>query len=189
MPIVNILKRASSYILGSDDDSDGKVDLEYEDNEILFCKNNICVHPPAVVRQESDVLHYPGYLTVTTKTFIDQYNNAKRPTLFLTWIPNATLRKCPATIENNIFPRTYMPPFRPNGCSPAPTPCEKLTTTNVQIVNTNPFLEPYIEPSLHNGADTKSMNCSDYSETISISSSSGVWNFITFIFLYRKKYF
>ncbi|XP_035903649.1 TBC1 domain family member 16 [Anopheles stephensi] len=101
MPIVNILKRASSYILGSDDDAeDGSTELVYEDNEILFCKNNICVHPPAVVRQESDVLHYPGYLTVTTKTFIDQYNNAKRPTLFLTWIPNSTLRKCPSTVEN-----------------------------------------------------------------------------------------
>uniref|UniRef100_A0A182WDC9 Rab-GAP TBC domain-containing protein n=1 Tax=Anopheles minimus TaxID=112268 RepID=A0A182WDC9_9DIPT len=106
MPIVNILKRASSYILGSDDDAEeGSGELVYEDNEILFCKNNICVHPPAVVRQESDVLHYPGYLTVTTKTFIDQYNNAKRPTLFLTWIPNSTLRKCPSTVENVVLGR------------------------------------------------------------------------------------
>lgn len=91
MPIVNILKRASNYILGSDELND-KGDIIYEDNEVLFCKNNVCVHPPAFARQESDILHYPGYLTVTTKTFIDQYNNAKRPTLMLTWIPNATLR-------------------------------------------------------------------------------------------------
>lgn len=99
MPIVNIIRRASNYILGSEELQD-KNDTLFEDNEVLFCKNNVCVHPPALVRQESDILHYPGYLTVTTKTFTDQYNNAKRPTLLLTWIPNATLRKCPSTVEN-----------------------------------------------------------------------------------------
>lgn len=103
MPIVNIIKRASNYILGSEELQD-KADSIFEDNEVLFCKNNVCVHPPALVRQESDILHYPGYLTVTTKTFTDQYNNAKRPTLLLTWIPNATLRKCPSTVENNGLP-------------------------------------------------------------------------------------
>lgn len=100
MPIVNIIKRASNYILGSED-LENTNDTIFEDNEVLFCKNNVCVHPPALVRQESDILHYPGYLTVTTKTFTDQYNNAKRPTLLLTWIPNATLRKCPSTVENS----------------------------------------------------------------------------------------
>lgn len=99
MPIVNIIRRASNYILGSEELQE-KDDSLFEDNEVLFCKNNVCVHPPALVRQESDILHYPGYLTVTTKTFTDQYNNAKRPTLLLTWIPNATLRKCPSTVEN-----------------------------------------------------------------------------------------
>jgi hypothetical protein len=146
MPIVSILKRASSYILGSDDDAEDKPDLEYEDNEILFCKNNICVHPPAVVRQESDILHYPGYLTVTTKTFIDQYNNAKRPTLFLTWIPNSTLRKCPAAIENNVFPSSGF--FRPPpSVAQQTTFCDKMPPPNIPMVNTNPFLEPYIDPS------------------------------------------
>lgn len=101
MPIAGIIKRASNYILGSDDTNETKIENVYEDNEVLFCKNNVCVHPPAVVRQETDILHYPGYLTVTTKTFTDQYNNAKRNTLLLTWIPNATLRKCPASVENN----------------------------------------------------------------------------------------
>ncbi|KFB44800.1 AGAP011218-PA-like protein [Anopheles sinensis] len=170
MPIVNILKRASSYILGSDDDAeDGSgTELVYEDNEILFCKNNICVHPPAVVRQESDILHYPGYLTVTTKTFIDQYNNAKRPTLFLTWIPNSTLRKCPSTVENAGL-----------GLKGGNNGQEKVAvgenpfTTTIKIANTNPFLEPYNESIAQSAtSDSKSMNCSDYSETISISSSS-----------------
>ncbi|XP_037958283.1 TBC1 domain family member 16 [Teleopsis dalmanni] len=99
MPIVNIIKKASSLILG-DDKFDEKIDIVYEDNEILFCKNNVCIHPPTVARQESDILHYPGYLTVTTKTFVDQYNNAKRPTLLLTWIPNSSLCKCSSSDEN-----------------------------------------------------------------------------------------
>ncbi|XP_052872779.1 TBC1 domain family member 16 [Anopheles cruzii] len=206
MPIVNMLKRASSYILGSDDDAeDGATELVYEDNEILFCKNNICVHPPAVVRQESDVLHYPGYLTVTTKTFIDQYNNAKRPTLFLTWIPNSTLRKCPSTVENIVLSRSVIGPGgiglsesklklhqqqllaplpRENGLHRKTADAqEKLPafveagenpfTTTIKIANTNPFLEPYNESIAQTATgDNKSMNCSDYSETISISSSS-----------------
>ncbi|XP_055837464.1 TBC1 domain family member 16 [Episyrphus balteatus] len=99
MPIVNILKKASSLILG-EEKCDEKIDNIYEDNEILFCKNNVCIHPPTVARQESDILHYPGYLTVTTKTFIDQYNNAKRHTLLLTWIPNSSLCKCSSSDEN-----------------------------------------------------------------------------------------
>lgn len=94
-----MIKRASNYILGSEEI--GGNEITYEDNEVLFCKNNVCVHPPIVIRQDSDIIHNPGYLTVTTKTFTDQYNNARRPTLSLTWIPNATLRKCPATVENN----------------------------------------------------------------------------------------
>ena len=58
MPIVNILKKASSLILG-EEKCDEKIDNIYEDNEILFCKNNVCIHPPTVARQESDILHYP----------------------------------------------------------------------------------------------------------------------------------
>lgn len=193
MPIVSILKRASSYIMGSDEDGEESNELVYEDNEVLFCKNNICVHPPAVIRQESDILHYPGYLTVTTKTFIDQYNNAKRPTLFLTWIPNSTLRKCPSTVENCGFFRstslfetklkqhqqlqqqsqkeTQSQKFDTVQPHPEKTEGNPFTTT-IKIANTNPFLEPYNDTLAQSSSDTKSMNCSDYSETISISSNS-----------------
>ncbi|XP_022905140.1 TBC1 domain family member 16 [Onthophagus taurus] len=97
MPLSDIIKRASTLILGYETE---KL-LEYEDNEVLFCKNNVCVHPPAMIRQDTDILHHPGYLTITTKTFIDQYNEAKRPTLYLTWIPNTTLRKCPNALQNS----------------------------------------------------------------------------------------
>ncbi|CAG9094489.1 hypothetical protein JYU34_012734 [Plutella xylostella] len=100
MPLPEIIKRASSYFLGLEfDENDEPPD--YVDNEILFCKNNVCVHPPTVARHELDIVHHPGYLTVTTKVFTDQHNNAKRPTLFLNWIPNSTLRRCPSAVETS----------------------------------------------------------------------------------------
>lgn len=105
MPLGSILRRASTYILGADGE-DEKMN-NYEDNEVLFCKNNVCVHPPAIMRQDTDVLHHPGYLTITTKIFIDQYNDAKRPTLMLTWIPNSTLRKCPHTLQPSPNKNVY----------------------------------------------------------------------------------
>lgn len=141
---------------------------------------------------------------MSTKTFIDQYNKNKRPTLFLTWIPNATLRKCPATIENSPI---HKPMIQTTATAIAVKKQSSLNSkepditkesynsnnpfincngnsNNIQIqmvkVNTNPFLDSYIEPepeteinnSSQNHCDSKSMNFSDYSETISISSSS-----------------
>lgn len=94
MPLPNILKKASSYILG-----DGNQDshrLLYQDGEALFCKNNVCVHPPTLLRQHCDVVHHPGYMTLTCK--LDK--NTHVPTLHLSWIPNTTLRKHPTTLEN-----------------------------------------------------------------------------------------
>lgn len=202
MPITSILKRATSYIMGAGEEGNGIDDFNYEDNEILFCKNNVCVHPPLPVRDpESDVQHFSGYLTLCAKTFIDQHNLAKRPTLLLSWIPNTTLRKCPTELEN---------------CSPmhhlktAITLQKKMSlreedeevkkddkdgqnnNIQIQMINTtNPFLENYVDPedltaiaaaqqtqqqlqsnSSSQPPDSKSMNFSDYSETISVSSSS-----------------
>lgn len=197
MPISSILKRATSYILGAGDDANGDDGFNYEDNEILFCKNNVCVHPPALVREESDVQHYSGYLTLCTKTFIDQHNLTKRPTLFLTWIPNSTLRKCPAALENCSplhHPKTAITLQKRSTLREEDENAELLHGQNnngnsnniqIQMVNTtNPFLENYVDPeeiaamqhqnqlNSSQPADSKSMNFSDYSETISISSSS-----------------
>ncbi|XP_023310407.1 TBC1 domain family member 16 [Anoplophora glabripennis] len=136
MPLTDIIRRASTYILGPEMDA-GK-DIRYENNEVLFCKNNVCVHPPAVVRQETDILHHPGYLTITTKVFIDQYNDSRRPTLFLTWIPNVELAK------NSVFLQ--------NGLKKCPnrSSLESLTSNDsnefverpltIELKNTNPFL-------------------------------------------------
>lgn len=191
MPITSILKRATSYILGNGDDTNEVEDFNFEDNEILFCKNNVCVHPPALVREESDVTHYSGYLSLCTKTFVDQHNHAKRPTLFLTWIPNCSLRKCPAALENCSplhHPRTAIALQNKDSLKEEDEgflPNQTNNNIQIQMVNTtNPFLENYVDPeeltlqqqqSQSMSAqqnDSKSMNFSDYSETISISSSS-----------------
>lgn len=63
-------------------------------------KNNVCVHPPALLRQEYDVVHYPGYLSITVH--IRGNNPEGRPTLLLSWIPNTTLRASPWTVEKRI---------------------------------------------------------------------------------------
>lgn len=171
----------------------GGDDFNYEDNEILFCKNNVCVHPPALVREESDVQHYSGYLTLCTKTFIDQHNLTKRPTLFLTWIPNSTLRKCPAALENcsplhhlrTAITLQKKDMLKEEDENTQQKQNQSNSNIQIQMVNTtNPFLENYVDPEelalqqqqnqLNSAqpADSKSMNFSDYSETISISSSS-----------------
>lgn len=55
------------------------------DGEIIFSKNNICVHPPS--RLHSYTLHHPGYLCIKC-----QHDPQYGSTLILTWIPNSTLK-------------------------------------------------------------------------------------------------
>ncbi|CRL03218.1 CLUMA_CG016378, isoform A [Clunio marinus] len=190
MPISSILKKASSYILGYTDETSSSELLEYEENETLFCKNNVCVHPPALAREESDVIHHSGYLTLCTKTFIDQHNFAKRPTLFLTWIPNSTLRKCPAPLENcsplsQIKSRMMLHSRNSVNKEDVKKEGSNNNNTQIQIVNTtNPFLDNYIEPEEYALSQQKNKDNlqayegkSDYSETASISSSSDYTNY------------
>lgn len=94
MPLPNILRKASSYILGECGQENRRI--IYQDGEALFCKNNVCVHPPTLMRQHADVVHHPGYMTITCKL----NKNSNLPTLHLSWIPNSTLRKHPTALEN-----------------------------------------------------------------------------------------
>ncbi|KAJ8923382.1 hypothetical protein NQ315_001940 [Exocentrus adspersus] len=138
MPLTDIIRRASTYILGPE--VAAEKDVRYEDNEVLFCKNNVCVHPPAMVRQDTDILHHPGYLTITSKVFVDQYNETKRPTLFLTWIPNVALAKNSTPLQNGT----------PLKKSANRSSLESLTSNDsnefierpvsIELKNTNPFL-------------------------------------------------
>lgn len=140
MPLSNIFRRASLYILGGEyDEENEKLTTQYADNEVLFCKNNVCVHPPTVIRQDFDILHHPGYLTITAKTFIDQYNDVKRPTLFLNWIPNTTLRRCPSELQNikNINGIHYKKQISIESV----VSNESLERPNsIELKSTNPFL-------------------------------------------------
>ncbi|KAJ9577600.1 hypothetical protein L9F63_005787, partial [Diploptera punctata] len=100
MPLPNILKRASSYILGVQTGTASPP--PFTDGEVIFCKNNVCVHPPTLLRQTCDIVHHPGYLTITCSQHGDTRN--QRPTLQLSWIPNTTLRRNPWTIEKPTYP-------------------------------------------------------------------------------------
>lgn len=109
MPLSGIFKRASNFLLGTQCELQNTTPA-YNDGEVVFCKNNVCVHPPSLLRQDTDIIHHPGYLTITC-----QSNNKDKPSLHLTWIPNTTLRRHPATIEQKILA--------------TPTRCERLVET------------------------------------------------------------
>ncbi|RUS89710.1 hypothetical protein EGW08_002528 [Elysia chlorotica] len=91
MSLGSIFKKASSLFGLGGTDSLRPPPL---DGEIIYCKNNVCVHPPASLLVESE--HHPGYLTLRA-----QQNQSSRPTLVLTWIPNTTLKKNPHSIEGS----------------------------------------------------------------------------------------
>lgn len=170
MPLGDIFKRASTYIFGYENNNDKF--MHFEDNEILFCKNNVCVHPPAMVRQDTDILHHPGYLTITTKTFVDQYNNAKRPTLFLEWIPNSTLRKCPYTLQNspmrNCFNYSKQTSLESLASNDSNISFER--PVSIELKSTNPFLN--YEEKYEKGSpisEDSEKNCSIININVEIS--------------------
>lgn len=63
------------------------------DGEVVFCKNNVCVHPP--VSSNNGVTHHPGYLTIKV-----HHDEILGLSLRLSWIPNASLKKNPRSLEN-----------------------------------------------------------------------------------------
>lgn len=61
MAFSSIFKKATSLFgLGGDE-------LKHPplDGEIIYCKNNVCVHPPAPLVMDSE--HHPGYLTIRSQ--------------------------------------------------------------------------------------------------------------------------
>ncbi|XP_076461317.1 uncharacterized protein LOC143293874 [Babylonia areolata] len=104
MALSNIVKKASNLLRLSGSDSPKPPPL---DGEIIYCKNNVCVHPPASLLVDSE--HHPGYLTLRA-----HQSEGTRPTLILTWIPNLTLQKNPQSIENS--------PNKSHGTTPKASP-------------------------------------------------------------------
>ncbi|CAH1795390.1 unnamed protein product [Owenia fusiformis] len=86
-----LFKKASNLLGLNSDEDDRELPT---DGEIVYCKNNVCVHPPATLR--STVEHHPGYLMIKS-----QDDQVLGSTLILSWIPNTTLRKNPRSIENS----------------------------------------------------------------------------------------
>jgi TBC1 domain family member 16 len=159
MPLPELIKRASSYFLGLEFD-ENEEPPQYVDNEILFCKNNVCVHPPTIARHELDIVHHPGYLTVTTKVFTDQHNNAKRPTLFLNWIPNSTLRKCPSAVETSPSDELECGNVKAN---PKPILASRNESKPMKVDpnNENAFSDSSETTSLNSNSDKQSIKSSD----------------------------
>ena len=81
------LKKFSDFLGLSDPDFMNKAPPL--DGEIIYCKNNVCVHPPSSL--STNVEHYPGYLTIRA-----QGNGNVQSSLLLTWIPNSSLNKSPS---------------------------------------------------------------------------------------------
>nr|XP_053629773.1 TBC1 domain family member 16-like [Cherax quadricarinatus] len=85
MSFNGILRRASSFLGITYSDNSKPA---YEDGDIVFCKNNVCVHPPSRYRGDGEKVHHPGYLVIKC-----QADMTHGTTLHLNWIPNERLRR------------------------------------------------------------------------------------------------
>ncbi|WKY14334.1 hypothetical protein Q1695_000127 [Nippostrongylus brasiliensis] len=72
-----------------------------KDGDIIFSKNNVCVHDLGSSDEVDNIIHTPGYLTVHC-----QYDDQIGVTLVLQWLPNSTLQKNPASIRS-VSPRNH----------------------------------------------------------------------------------
>lgn len=110
------------------------------DGEIVFSKNNICVHPPS--RLHSYTLHHPGYLCIKC-----QNNPQTGATLILTWIPNSTLKNRPNTSQQSFTSDEISSPSIETNPDPPPTstPRRSLSGTidsGYHTTNSNLLLSP-----------------------------------------------
>ncbi|XP_071968441.1 TBC1 domain family member 16 [Engystomops pustulosus] len=86
MSLGKLLRRASSkasdfLTLGS-----GGENSTVLDGEIIFSKNNVCVHPPELLHNVAS--HHPGYLCVYMEK-----DEALGTTLILAWVPNSRIQR------------------------------------------------------------------------------------------------
>lgn len=86
MSLGKLLRRASSkasdfLTLGS-----GVENSSILDGEIIFSKNNVCVHPPELLHNVAS--HHPGYLCVYMEK-----DESLGTTLILAWVPNSRIHR------------------------------------------------------------------------------------------------
>jgi len=64
MSLTTLFRKATNLLgFGGDDSRTRPPPL---DGEIIYCKNNVCVHPPAVLNK-STTDHFPGYLNIRSQ--------------------------------------------------------------------------------------------------------------------------
>lgn len=113
------------------------------DGEIIFSKNNICVHPPS--RLHSYTLHHPGYLCIKC-----QNNLQFGSTLILTWIPNSTLKnrsntsqQSPTSDDISSSPLINTNLDHPPTSTPRRSSLSRTIDSGYHTTtNSNPFLSP-----------------------------------------------
>uniref|UniRef100_A0A183CAJ3 Rab-GAP TBC domain-containing protein n=1 Tax=Globodera pallida TaxID=36090 RepID=A0A183CAJ3_GLOPA len=65
-----------------------------KNGEVIFSKNNVCVHETGGDSGEEEAVHSPGYLTIHCSE-----DEQLGITLILQWLPNALLEKAPSSIR------------------------------------------------------------------------------------------
>nr|XP_033499646.1 TBC1 domain family member 16 isoform X2 [Epinephelus lanceolatus] len=89
MSLGRLLRRASSKasdLLTFNPGAGGSSMRSGLDGEIIFSKNNVCVHPPEPLPGLAE--HHPGYLCVHTEK-----DESLGTTLILTWVPNSRIQR------------------------------------------------------------------------------------------------
>ncbi|XP_037523172.1 TBC1 domain family member 16 [Rhipicephalus sanguineus] len=93
MAALHTLLRRASDLFRTSSGTPQQLKPPAADGEVVFCKNNVCVHPP--VSSKNGVTHHPGYLTIKV-----HHDEVLGLSLRLSWIPNASLKKNPRSLEN-----------------------------------------------------------------------------------------
>lgn len=135
-----LTQRASSLGVPSNTSSLLKNKCPPLDGEIIFSKNNICVHPPS--RLHSYTLHHPGYLCIKC-----QHDPQFGSTLILTWIPNSTLKNRSNTSQPSPTSDDLPSPslLSTDANPPTSTPRRFLSRTidsGYHTTNSNPLFSP-----------------------------------------------
>ncbi|NWU89934.1 TBC16 protein, partial [Upupa epops] len=91
MSLGRLLRRASSkasdlLTLNCGSGGSGSGSASILDGEIIYSKNNVCVHPPELLQGIGE--HHPGYLCLYTEK-----DELLGTTLILAWVPNARIQR------------------------------------------------------------------------------------------------
>ncbi|XP_056406039.1 TBC1 domain family member 16 isoform X2 [Hyla sarda] len=86
MSLGKLLRRASSKASDFLTFSSCGENSSILDEEIIFSKNNVCVHPPELLHNVAS--HHPGYLCVYTEK-----DESMGTTLILAWVPNSRIQR------------------------------------------------------------------------------------------------